>query len=172
MLHLASCQMAFSGASHPGGPAAPGQQGESDEQGSGYASPYAHAGGWGPDQPYGKCCVRLRPGGHPPAAPGWWQIQRWAEGAGGGSCPICRPGMFDEARQHEQSTPLGQIEVRSFDEFLLLLNGIMTTARGLSGCENPGARWADFGFPINTLLNWPMATGPPASSISSCQMRW
>ena len=37
--------------------------------------------------------------------------------------------MFDEAWQHEQSTPLGQIEVRSFDEFLLLLNGIMTTAR-------------------------------------------
>ncbi|MFQ2544502.1 phophatidylserine decarboxylase associated domain-containing protein [Aeromonas caviae] len=37
-------------------------------------------------------------------------------------------GMFDEAWQHEHSTPLGQVQVRSFDEFLQLLNGIMTTA--------------------------------------------
>ena len=38
-------------------------------------------------------------------------------------------GMFDEAWQHEHSTPLGQVQVRSLDEFLQLLNGIMTTAR-------------------------------------------
>lgn len=66
--------------------------------------------------------------------------------------------MFDEAWQHEQSTPLGQIEVRSFDEFLLLLNGIMTTApeayQDVKTQEPAGL----IGFPINALLNWPMAT--------------
>jgi phosphatidylserine decarboxylase len=66
--------------------------------------------------------------------------------------------MFAEALEHEKLTPLGQLEVRSFEEFLVLLNGIMTTApecyqdipsHGPSGL---------IGFPINALLDWPMAT--------------
>jgi phosphatidylserine decarboxylase len=67
-------------------------------------------------------------------------------------------GMFDEAWQHEHSTPLGQAQVRSFDEFLQLLNGIMTTApeayQDVQTQEPAGL----IGFPINALLNWPMAT--------------
>ncbi|MCY9811592.1 phosphatidylserine decarboxylase family protein [Aeromonas caviae] len=67
-------------------------------------------------------------------------------------------GMFDEAWQHEHSTPLGQVQVRSFDEFLQLLNGIMTTApeayQDVQTQEPAGL----IGFPINALLNWPMAT--------------
>ncbi len=66
--------------------------------------------------------------------------------------------MFDEAWQHEHSTPLGQVQVRSFDEFLQLLNGIMTTApeayQDVQTQEPAGL----IGFPINALLNWPMAT--------------
>jgi phosphatidylserine decarboxylase len=48
--------------------------------------------------------------------------------------------------------------VRSFDEFLQLLNGIMTTApeayQDVQTQEPAGL----IGFPINALLNWPMAT--------------
>ncbi|KUE78871.1 phosphatidylserine decarboxylase [Aeromonas schubertii] len=66
--------------------------------------------------------------------------------------------MFEEAWQHQHLTPLGQVEVRSFAEFLLLLNGIMTTApeayQDLQTQEPSGL----IGFPINALLNWPMAT--------------
>ncbi len=36
--------------------------------------------------------------------------------------------MFKEAWRHKHQTPLGQPEVRSFEEFLGLLNGIMTTS--------------------------------------------
>ncbi|OEC42191.1 phosphatidylserine decarboxylase family protein [Aeromonas sp. DNP9] len=66
--------------------------------------------------------------------------------------------MFDEAWQHKHRTPLGQVEVRSFEEFLLLLNGIMTTApeayQDVQSHEPAGL----IGFPINALLNWPIAT--------------
>ncbi len=66
--------------------------------------------------------------------------------------------MFREALEHEKETPLGQIEVRSFEQFLRLLNGIMTTApeayQDVSEHEPSGL----IGFPINALLDWPMAT--------------
>lgn len=66
--------------------------------------------------------------------------------------------MFREAWRHEHLTPLGQIEVQSFDEFLALLNGIMTTApeayQDIPTHEPSGL----IGFPINALLDWPMAT--------------
>lgn len=66
--------------------------------------------------------------------------------------------MFKEALAHEKETPLGQPSVRSFEEFLRLLNGIMTTApeayQDLETHEASGL----IGFPINALLDWPMAT--------------
>lgn len=66
--------------------------------------------------------------------------------------------MFAEAWRHEHLTPLGQIEVKNFDEFLILLNGIMTTApeayQDILSHEPSGL----IGFPINALLDWPMAT--------------
>ena len=36
--------------------------------------------------------------------------------------------MFEEAHEQKKLTPLGQLEVRTFEQFLELLNGIMTTA--------------------------------------------
>jgi phosphatidylserine decarboxylase len=66
--------------------------------------------------------------------------------------------MFAEACQHEKLTPLGQVEVRTFEQFLQLLNGIMTTApeayQDIPSHEPSGL----IGFPINALLDWPMAT--------------
>lgn len=66
--------------------------------------------------------------------------------------------MFAEAYQHKQQTPLGQVEVRTFEHFLELLNGIMTTApeayQDFPSLEPSGL----IGFPINALLDWPMAT--------------
>ncbi|MFQ2444658.1 phophatidylserine decarboxylase associated domain-containing protein [Aeromonas caviae] len=62
-------------------------------------------------------------------------------------------GMFDEAWQHEHSTPLGQVQVRSFDEFLQLLNWPMATAAGYDFFANALVNqqlrkilgyWADF----------------------------
>ena len=68
--------------------------------------------------------------------------------------------MFEDARKHEELTPLGQIQVRTFEEFLQLLNGIMTTApeafQDVQSHEPSGL----IGFPINALLDWPMATEP------------
>lgn len=66
--------------------------------------------------------------------------------------------MFEEAWEQKKLTPLGQMEVRTFEEFLRLLNGIMTTApeayQDIPSHEPSGL----IGFPINALLDWPMAT--------------
>lgn len=66
--------------------------------------------------------------------------------------------MFAEAEKHKKRTPLGQVEVRTFEQFLELLNGIMTTApeayQDIPSHEPAGL----IGFPINALLDWPMAT--------------
>jgi phosphatidylserine decarboxylase len=66
--------------------------------------------------------------------------------------------MFEEAWEQKKLTPLGQLEVRTFEQFLELLNGIMTTApeayQDIPSHEPSGL----IGFPINALLDWPMAT--------------
>ncbi|MFQ2100413.1 phosphatidylserine decarboxylase family protein [Aeromonas sanarellii] len=123
--------------------------------------PHAHAGGWVPrDQAHvARWVQRLRQAvirqPRPLVAPiaGLKALVEQDPGL-----HLQAQAMFDEAWQHEQSTPLGQIEVRSFDEFLLLLNGIMTTApeayQDVKTQEPAGL----IGFPINALLNWPMAT--------------
>jgi len=69
--------------------------------------------------------------------------------------------MFKEAALLRQQTPLGTPEVRTFDEFLVLLNAIMTQAPEYTEC--PGGAGAEspcglIGFPINALLDWPMGT--------------
>ncbi|HEY4594020.1 MAG TPA: phosphatidylserine decarboxylase family protein [Thermoanaerobaculia bacterium] len=69
--------------------------------------------------------------------------------------------MFAEAFQLKKMTPLGEPEVKSFQEFLVLLNAVMTTApeayqtTSSSGELEPAGL---IGFPINALLDWPMAT--------------
>ncbi len=66
--------------------------------------------------------------------------------------------LFKEAWRHKHLTPLGQVEVRSFEAFLGLLNGIMATApeayKDIPTHEPSGL----IGFPINALLDWPMAS--------------
>ncbi len=66
--------------------------------------------------------------------------------------------LFKEAWRHKHLTPLGQVEVRSFEGFLGLLNGIMATApeayKDIPTHEPSGL----IGFPINALLDWPMAS--------------
>lgn len=66
--------------------------------------------------------------------------------------------MFAEACAHEKLTPLGQVEVRTFEEFLQLLNGIMTTAPEAYQDVRTHEPSGLIGFPINALLDWPMAT--------------
>ena len=66
--------------------------------------------------------------------------------------------MFSESDKHKTLTPLGQLQVRTFEQFLQLLNGIMTTApeayQDIPSHEPAGL----IGFPINAILDWPMAT--------------
>ncbi len=69
--------------------------------------------------------------------------------------------MFAEAYQREQTTPLDwQHEVKTLEEFLLLLNQIMFTAPECYYAVESGQRVPAglIGFPINALLDWPMAT--------------
>jgi phosphatidylserine decarboxylase len=70
-------------------------------------------------------------------------------------------GMFAEAYRLEKTTPLGwQAEPQTFEDFLVLLNAIMFTApeayqTGTGSNQQPAGL---IGFPINALLDYPMAT--------------
>ncbi|QSW88695.1 phosphatidylserine decarboxylase family protein [Flavobacterium endoglycinae] len=70
-------------------------------------------------------------------------------------------GMFAEAHFLKKQTPLPwEPEPVTFEDFLVLLNGIMQTApeayqTGAPGNQTPAGM---IGFPINALLAWPMAT--------------
>lgn len=74
--------------------------------------------------------------------------------------------MFAEAYALRKTTPLGEPAVRNFEEFLALLNAIMTIApEAYQEVDRSGAapelEPAGFiGFPINALLQWPMSTAP------------
>jgi phosphatidylserine decarboxylase len=69
--------------------------------------------------------------------------------------------MFAEAHLRQKQTPLGEPEVKTFHEFLVLLNAIMTSApecyqtKGQGGKLEPAGQIA---CPINALLDWPMGT--------------
>jgi len=71
--------------------------------------------------------------------------------------------MFKEAFILRSTTPLGTPAVQDFDEFLVLLNQIMTQAPEFTECPKTNKKIAFkpcglIGFPINALLDWPMAT--------------
>jgi phosphatidylserine decarboxylase len=70
--------------------------------------------------------------------------------------------MFKEAALLKQQTPLGTPEVKDLDDFLVLLNGIMTQAPEYTECPDSTTGVEEpcglIGFPINALLDWPMAT--------------
>ncbi len=70
--------------------------------------------------------------------------------------------MFTDAKSHEDLTPLGTPEVNDFDEFLTLLDHIMTQGPECTEYMDPTTGVLEpcglIGFPINALLDWPMAT--------------
>lgn len=69
--------------------------------------------------------------------------------------------MFAEAHLLKKKTPLSwEPEPRSFEDFLVLLNAIMFTAPEAyqSGTGTSQQAAGMIGFPINALLDWPMAT--------------
>ncbi|MBO9586433.1 MAG: phosphatidylserine decarboxylase family protein [Flavobacterium sp.] len=70
-------------------------------------------------------------------------------------------GMFAEAHFLKKQTPLiWEPEPMTFEDFLVLLNGIMQTAPEAYQTSAPGNQTPAgmIGFPINALLAWPMAT--------------
>lgn len=70
-------------------------------------------------------------------------------------------GMFAEAYRLKKNTPLDwEPEPQTFEDFIVLLNAIMFTApeayqTGRGKKQQPAGM---IGFPINALLDWPMAT--------------
>lgn len=70
--------------------------------------------------------------------------------------------MFTQAKSHKDLTPLNTPEVTSFNEFLTLLNHIMIQAPECTEFLDPKTGVLEpcglIGFPINALLDWPMAT--------------
>ncbi len=72
--------------------------------------------------------------------------------------------MFAEAYLRKRETPLGEPEVKTFEEFLVLLNAVMTTAPEYFAYEKDSHGKSELepcgliGFPINALLDWPMGT--------------
>ena len=70
-------------------------------------------------------------------------------------------GMFSEAYWLKKNTPLEwEPEPQTFEDFIVLLNAIMFTApeayqTGKGKNQQPAGM---IGFPINALLDWPMAT--------------
>ena len=69
--------------------------------------------------------------------------------------------MFADAYRRQQTTPLGwEPEPQTFDDFLAQLNAIMTMApEAYQTGAAPNQQAAGLiGFPINALLDWPMAT--------------
>lgn len=70
--------------------------------------------------------------------------------------------MFTEAKSHKDLTPLETPEVNDFEDFLVLLNHIMTQAPECTEFLDPKTGVLEpcglIGFPINALLDWPMAT--------------
>lgn len=65
--------------------------------------------------------------------------------------------MFIEASYYSPTTPIGTPDVENWDEFLGLLNQIVTMAPQFY-VDSEGKALAMVGFPINAILDWPMGT--------------
>ncbi|MGL5364792.1 MAG: phosphatidylserine decarboxylase family protein [Plesiomonas shigelloides] len=70
--------------------------------------------------------------------------------------------MLTEALAQKKLTPIGTPEVKDFNEFIQLLNQVMTQAPECTEYLDPKTGALEpcglIGFPINALLDWPMAT--------------
>ena len=86
------------------------------------------------------------------------------------SLRLTAAAMFKEAALLKKKTPLGTLEMKDFDDFLTHLNFIMTQAPEYTVCatrKDPENPCGLIGFPINALLDWPMATDPGYAFFSS-----
>ena len=79
--------------------------------------------------------------------------------------------MFKDAAKIKKLDPMGNAELESFDDFLVLLNAIMTQAPEYTEYQDPKTGALEpcglIGFPINALLDWPMATDAGYSFFSN-----
>jgi len=75
--------------------------------------------------------------------------------------------MFQQALEYETQDPLGENAVVSFSEFLSLLNSIMQTAPESYQDVQSDQPSGLIGFPINALLDYPMATDAGYAFFSS-----
>lgn len=66
--------------------------------------------------------------------------------------------MFIEASTHYPEDPAGNYAIRDFEQFLHSLNIIITSGPEWYNIQQPDTAMGMIGFPINTLLNWPMGT--------------
>ncbi|MDQ0313977.1 phosphatidylserine decarboxylase family protein [Amorphus orientalis] len=66
--------------------------------------------------------------------------------------------MFVEAIAYARDQPTGAPAVTSWDEFLKLLNAVMTTSPEFMVDKGSDEAQGLVGFPINALLDWPMGT--------------
>lgn len=77
--------------------------------------------------------------------------------------------MFVEALAYSKDDPTGAPAVTSWDEFLNLLNVIMTTSPEFlidGGTQGDHAQGL-VGFPINALLDWPMGTSAGTTTFNN-----
>lgn len=77
--------------------------------------------------------------------------------------------MFVEALAYSQDDPTGAPAVTSWDEFLGLLNTIMTTSPEFIVDGRDDKAQGLVGFPINALLDWPMGTSAGYVTFSNAK---
>ena len=77
--------------------------------------------------------------------------------------------MFVEALAYSQTQPTGAPAVTSWNEFLGLLNVIMTTSPEFIVDSGSDEAQGLVGFPINALLDWPMGTAAGSLTFSNPQ---
>ncbi|MEL6441169.1 MAG: phosphatidylserine decarboxylase family protein [Cyanobacteria bacterium J06621_8] len=82
------------------------------------------------------------------------------------SLKVSTQAMFIEGYMSQRTDPLGVPAVTSWQQFLSLLNNIMTTAPEFV-IDQQGAAHSLVGFPINALLNWSMGTKSGYATFSS-----
>lgn len=66
--------------------------------------------------------------------------------------------MFAEASTYFSKDPVGNSAIQNFDQFLQELNRIIISGPKWYNIQQPDTAMGMIGFPINTLLNWPMGT--------------
>lgn len=86
--------------------------------------------------------------------------------------PILRAStqaMFVEAVAYSKDQPTGAPAVQSWDEFLSLLNTIMTTSPEFIVDSGSDEAQGLVGFPINALLDWPMGTAAGFATFNNAK---